>query len=62
MCHYAYWMITRRHGVYLISFYKVGRNQIRYKKKMAREYKHWEIGNFDMTLFHKDGKLWLFYV
>ncbi len=32
------------------------------RKKMAREEKHWEVRNFNMTLSHKDGKLWLFYV
>jgi len=29
---------------------------------MAREKKHWEVKNSNMTLSHKDGKLWLFYV
>jgi beta-xylosidase len=30
---------------------------------MAREEKHWEVGNSNMTLFHKkDGKLWLSYL
>ncbi len=32
------------------------------KKKMAREEKHWKVGNSNVTLSHKDGKLWLFYV
>jgi len=30
------------------------------KKKMTREEKHWKVGNFNMTLSHKDGKLWCF--
>jgi beta-xylosidase len=30
---------------------------------MEKEEKHWEVGNFDMTLFHKkDAKLWFSYL
>jgi beta-xylosidase len=30
---------------------------------MKREEKHWEVRNFNMTLFHKkDGKLWFSYL
>jgi hypothetical protein len=27
------------------------------RKKTVREEKHWEVGNSNMTLSHKDGKL-----
>jgi hypothetical protein len=45
-----------------MSIYKVVKIKIDTKKKMAKEEKHWEVGNLNMTLFHKkDGKLWLSY-
>jgi hypothetical protein len=33
------------------------------RRKMAREEKHWEVGNSNMNLSHKkDGKLWFSYL
>jgi hypothetical protein len=55
------WWIEK-HVTYLMSIYKVVKIKIDTKKKMAKEEKHWEVGNLNMTLFHKkDGKLWLSY-
>jgi len=33
------------------------------RRKMAREEKHWDVGNSDMTIFHKkDVNLWFSYL
>ncbi len=44
-------------------FIKCARIRIDTRRKMAREEKHWEVGNSNMIMYHKkDGKLWLSYL
>jgi hypothetical protein len=55
------WWLERR-GVYIISFYKVGKSQNIYKKKDGKGGEALRGWNSNMTLSHKkDGKLWLSY-
>jgi len=56
------WSLKRR-GVYLLFFIRWVEIKTNTRRKMEREEKHWEVGNFNMTLFHKkDGKLWFRYL
>jgi len=54
-------MIIRKTWCFLITLYKVGRHHNRYKTKDGKGKKTIKVGNYDMTSYKKDGKLWFSY-